>query len=135
MPRVKEGYVSNLRKVRESRAMSVDRLAEKTGISKASIYDYESGKRMFNADRLYQFADALDASADEILGSKFYRPDNPTEIVRERYESGDLLLRITIEAFAKALTEPGPTSFTEAVKTLSRITPSYSRRRESSPAT
>ena len=127
MPRVKEGYVSNLRRVRESRAITVEELAERTGISKASIYDYESGKRMFNADRLYQFADALNASADEILGRKFYRPDNPTEIIRERYESGDILVRITVAAFARALQNPGPTNFTDAVRTLERLTPAVDR--------
>ena len=121
MPRVMEGFNSNLRSLRVDRGMTAEEVAERTGIGRASIYDYESGKRMFNADRLWQFADLYGVSADAVLGRKFLGSGSPAEVVRAHYESPDLAAHDAIRSFARALESRTPGDCLAAARALARI--------------
>jgi len=54
--------------LRKRIGLSQEALAEKTGITRKQVSDYERGKSLMNHEMIIRFSLALGASADEILG-------------------------------------------------------------------
>ena len=59
---------ANIRKSRERAGLSQVDLAQRSGVSKTSISEYESGGRVPNGAALLQLANALAVSTDYLLG-------------------------------------------------------------------
>lgn len=55
---------------RKKRNLSVEEVARRTGMSKAMLYAYESGRRQLTASSLLTLADLYDVSIDDMLGTK-----------------------------------------------------------------
>ena len=55
---------------RKKRNLSVEYVSKATGMSKAMLYAYESGRRQLTASSLLTLADLYDVSIDDMLGSK-----------------------------------------------------------------
>lgn len=59
-----------LAQLRKKQGITQKELAEKLGTQQTIISDYETGRLRIHAEMLVQLAEALKASADEILGIK-----------------------------------------------------------------
>lgn len=59
-----------LKAIREASGLSVDELAEKSGLSKMKIWNYESGRNQPDPEALCSLADALDVSLDMLIRGK-----------------------------------------------------------------
>ena len=55
---------------RKKRNLSVEAVSRATGMSKAMLYAYESGRRQLTASSLLTLADLYDVSIDDMLGAK-----------------------------------------------------------------
>ena len=55
---------------RKKRKLSVEDVSKATGMSKAMLYAYESGRRQLTASSLLTLADLYDVSIDDMLGTK-----------------------------------------------------------------
>lgn len=55
---------------RKKRNLSVEAVSRITGMSKAMLYAYESGRRQLTASSLLTLADLYDVSIDDMLGAK-----------------------------------------------------------------
>ena len=55
---------------RKKRNLSVEEVARHTGMSKAMLYAYESGRRQLTASSLLTLSDLYDVSIDDMLGAK-----------------------------------------------------------------
>lgn len=55
---------------RKKRNLSVEDVSRATGMSKAMLYAYESGRRQLTASSLLTLADLYDVSIDDMLGTK-----------------------------------------------------------------
>lgn len=55
---------------RKKRNLSVEEVARLTGMSKAMLYAYESGRRQLTASSILTLADLYDVSIDDMLGAK-----------------------------------------------------------------
>ena len=55
---------------RRKRNLSVEDVSKATGMSKAMLYAYESGRRQLTASSLLTLADLYDVSIDDMLGTK-----------------------------------------------------------------
>lgn len=58
----------NLREAREKKKMSQKDVADIIGVAKSTYSLYESGNREPNVQTIKKISDALDVSADELLG-------------------------------------------------------------------
>src|SRR5215469_1565836 len=56
-----------IREIREELGWTLDKLVEKTGISKGFLSDVETGKRDISSEYLLKIADAMEASVDYLL--------------------------------------------------------------------
>lgn len=74
---------SRIVQLRKRLGLSQESLAEKMGISRKQVYDYETGKALINHEMIIRFSLALGASADEILGLSAI--DLPDETPSLRY--------------------------------------------------
>jgi len=74
---------SRLTLLRKRIGLSQEGLAEKMGISRKQVSDYERGKSLMNHEMIIRFSLALGASADELLGLSAI--DIPSEAPRLRY--------------------------------------------------
>jgi transcriptional regulator with XRE-family HTH domain len=63
-----ESIGERLARLRKERGFTQVELAERIGIIQALVSDYERDKLRLNADMLARYAQALEVSADEILG-------------------------------------------------------------------
>lgn len=84
----------NLQKLRkEAGFKSAKAFAEYMGISSSCYTEYEQGRRSFNYDQAWLFADALGCSMDELAGRPFKTKedrsfaDKRQECLNEDYES------------------------------------------------
>jgi len=59
-----------LAKYRKMQGLSQEALAEKIGLSRKQVVDYETGRVHLNDEMIVRFALVLNASADELLGLK-----------------------------------------------------------------
>lgn len=66
-----------LKKTMESAGITVEELAEKTGMSKAMLWSYGSGRRQPTPEQLCIIADALEVSLDMLVRGK--EKDRPEE--------------------------------------------------------
>ena len=60
----------NLKEIRLARGMTQEQLADKVGIERTSITNYELGTREPSLDTLRKLAEALDCTLDELIGRK-----------------------------------------------------------------
>lgn len=56
-----------IREIREELGLTLDKLADRTGISKGFLSDVETGKRDISSEYLLKIADAMSASLDYLL--------------------------------------------------------------------
>lgn len=82
-----------LKTIREAKGVSVDELAEKTGLTKMKIWNYESGRNQPDPEALCLLADALDVSLDMLVRGK--EKDRSEE--RSLESSVNLLKRLSPE--------------------------------------
>jgi transcriptional regulator with XRE-family HTH domain len=61
-------FASNLRSLREMRALTQAELGHRAGIGAASISHFETGQRVPSLESLVKVADALDVPVDALLG-------------------------------------------------------------------
>lgn len=61
-------FAANLRAARAFRNVSQDELAQKTGISRDTIYTYENGTTTPGADKVHTLCVALKTTPNELLG-------------------------------------------------------------------
>jgi len=57
-----------LKQLRENMGFSQEQVAEKIGISRNSVYNYETGERKPDSDILIKYADLFDVSIDYLVG-------------------------------------------------------------------
>ena len=79
--------VKNLRKLREERGLTQQRLAELTGISKSRIYSYESKEREPDIAGLITLADFFSVSIDYLVGKEadFYMQKNEAALDLDKF--------------------------------------------------
>ena len=65
-------FSDNLKLLRKGRGLSQTKLAEKIGITKQSVINYEKGATFPTGNRLQKLLDALDVSAEQLLGKDFF---------------------------------------------------------------
>lgn len=88
-----------LKKHRESAGLSQYKLAEKIGVSQATVGMWESGKREPNFDMLCRLADLFGVATDDLLG----RSVTSAKSVTLPASDADLLLKFhTLDAMARA---------------------------------
>lgn len=63
-------FGEHLKNIRQSKNLTQKQLAELIGISERGIQNYEMGVRKPNFDIIIALADALEVSADYLLGRK-----------------------------------------------------------------
>jgi transcriptional regulator with XRE-family HTH domain len=66
-------FSERLRSLRNSKGLSQKNIAEKIGITEAGYQNYEVGRRLPTFEKLLAICNALDCSADYLLG----RTDTP----------------------------------------------------------
>jgi len=71
-----------LARIRKERALTQAQLAEKIGIDKTLVSDYEREKIRMYDDLVLRFAIALGVSTDELLGLKDYNSEAPSVSLR-----------------------------------------------------
>ena len=79
--------VKNLRKLREERGLTQQRLSELTGISKSRIYSYESKEREPDIAGLITLADFFSVSIDYLVGKEadFYMQKNEAALDLDKF--------------------------------------------------
>ncbi len=60
----------NLKAIRKRKKMSMETLAERTGIRIGTLYSYQCGKRKPDIKGLILIADALESTVDELIREK-----------------------------------------------------------------
>lgn len=70
--------MNNLRKIRQLKGLNAHDIARKIGVTPTSYYRYEKGEQTLSAEILAKLADAMGATADQILGRE--------EILEEKKE-------------------------------------------------
>jgi transcriptional regulator with XRE-family HTH domain len=84
-----------IREIREELGLTLDKLAEKTGISKGFLSDVETGKRDISSEYLLKIADVMGASLDYLLrgesSSSISARQKPVEIPSELSEAAQQL--------------------------------------------
>ncbi|HRU39965.1 MAG TPA: helix-turn-helix transcriptional regulator [Candidatus Goldiibacteriota bacterium] len=107
----KESFGNRLSRIRKSKGFTQVELAEKMGIIQVLISDYERDKLRPHHDMVARFAQALDVSADELLGIKLTKSneDKPSLRIAQRLKKIEGLppaqqktLLKTIDTFIKA---------------------------------
>ena len=71
-------YIGNkIRAIRKSRHLTAEQLANKLGVSRATVTRYETGIRNTNQDILFKLSDVLEVSIDDFFpATAFNRPTN-----------------------------------------------------------
>lgn len=70
-----------IRKIREKRGWTLDKLAEESKISKGFLSDVENGKRDISSQNLLRIANALGASVDFLLRGEVVKNKEATSVV------------------------------------------------------
>jgi len=84
-------FSSNLKLLRKGRGLSQTKLAEKIGITKQSVINYEKGSTFPTGNRLQKLLDALDVSAEQLLGKDFFSSETE-ETLLDRIHSHSAFL-------------------------------------------
>lgn len=59
--------MESLKKVRESKGLSVKYMADKLGVDRSTYWRYENGKRKISIETIKKVAEILDVSINEII--------------------------------------------------------------------
>ena len=97
-----------LKKTMASKGIEVEELAEKTGLSKAMLWNYGSGRRNPTPETLCSIADALDVSLDMLIrGKEKDRPEGRSlkEMVTDYENLPDEVLEMNIVVSQAILAE------------------------------
>lgn len=99
--------IKNLRKLREERGLTQQRLAELTGISKSRIYSYESLDREPDIAGLITLADFFSVSIDFLVGKEtdFYAQKNGTALDMDKFGERVRCFRVQREMTVEELAE------------------------------
>lgn len=62
--------MTEMRRIRRECGISVKALAASVGVTPMSIYRYEQGRRIPDADIAIKMADALECTVEQLLGTK-----------------------------------------------------------------
>lgn len=99
-----------IRKRRKTLNITATRLGEMIGVSQAAVTAYESGTRKPNIEYLHKLADALETSADYLIGrtndsSPKGRDDEIAEIIKNNdfHYNGEKLSEEDLQLFIKIL--------------------------------
>ena len=68
-------FGAKARRIRETRGLSLDNLANLTGIDKAALSRIENGTRIPKYDTFLRIVDALDAPLADFMPSRFFEDD------------------------------------------------------------
>ncbi len=97
-----DNFNENLKNARERKGMSQKDVAEEIGVAKSTYSLYESGNREPNVKTIKKIADALNVSADDLLGLN----DEPVTIAAhfdgDEYTEAELDKIKEFAAFVKA---------------------------------
>ncbi len=97
-----DNFNENLKNARERKGMSQKDVAEEIGVAKSTYSLYESGNREPNVKTIKKIADALNVSADDLLGLN----DEPATIAAhfdgDEYTEAELDKIKEFAAFVKA---------------------------------
>lgn len=74
-----------IREERKAKGLTIDKLAEKTGLSIQSIKQIEAGKRNFRIETLVALADCLGVSCDYIVGKEDNKNEKKLHILLSRF--------------------------------------------------
>lgn len=96
-------------KFRQAKGLTQEKLADKIGIKRVLLSDYERGKIRIHSEMLLRIATALGISADTLLGlSGAYKNDMPSLKLMKRFKQIEKLppskqkaLLTTIDSFLK----------------------------------
>ncbi len=81
-------FGERLKKIRKNKGFTQEELAEKVGISRSNIANYENNKNMPSVDILVKLSNALDVFIDYIIG--YTSIENPKKELEEYLSSLDL---------------------------------------------
>ena len=105
-----EGIGRRIARIRKSRGWTQQQLADKIGISRTLVTDYEIGRLHLNEDMITRFAITLEVSADLLLGlaQTTMFPDDPDRKIISRLKEIEQLpqrqkksLLLTIDTYLK----------------------------------
>ena len=77
-------FARRLREVREQRGLSQSDVAERTGLLQAAVSHFETGRRTPSLENLIRLVDALNVSADVLLGRSGVDSAQPRGPVAEK---------------------------------------------------
>ena len=78
---LKTAFGKNIKFRREHKKWSQEELSVKTGVTKNTISDFETGTKFARANTLVKLAKALETAPYELLKPGNVLPDNPDDIV------------------------------------------------------
>lgn len=76
-----EFYSEKLFEYRKSKGLSQEVLAEKIGVSRQSIYAWESGKSLPDIENLYRLCEILEITANELTN---FNPGQEQKVVTKK---------------------------------------------------
>ena len=90
----------NLKEIMEERQIKIKQLAELTGISQSHLFNVIKGTASLSIENLIKVANALNASADRVLGLKDYRPRRIID-VSDLTEANIETIKLLVESLRK----------------------------------
>ena len=83
---LKKVFGHNIKTLRDRRGWSQEYLAEKTGVSRNTISDIETGDKFARAKTLVRLAKAFETDVYELLKPEGVLPDKPADVLAEYSE-------------------------------------------------
>ena len=96
MGQIEMNIASNLKKIRKSRNMSLDMMAEETGVSKSMLGQIERGESNPTVSTIGKIVEGIKIAFDDLL----YIPEEPATLIRDeevpacRSHEGEYKIRI-----------------------------------------
>lgn len=95
-----------IRELRKEKGLTIDNLAEKSGLSTQTIKTIEAGKRNFRLETLVALSDSLGVSCDYIVGKEDKSHESRIQIILSSLGDKDLLYLLPfLEQYASLLTQ------------------------------
>lgn len=84
-------FAENLKLIRKGRGLSQTQLAEKIGLTKQSIINYEKGSTFPTGNRLTKLFEVLEVTPEQLLGSENIQLESEKELLKEIKEKSYFL--------------------------------------------